>query len=136
LTAASARQRTLEDIERSRALLAQGAQRLDRHEAAVKRADAGQRRQQAEIDRASAESARGLATQRPDPSQSIERAKALRGRTIAMIAAFAASEEEIALLHEEMAARSPSHREEYRRTAARARETARRALEILESFPG
>lgn len=52
-----------------------------------------------------------------------------------MIAAFAASEEEIALAHEEMAARDPAHREEYRRTAARAREAARRALEILEAFP-
>ena len=88
------------------------------------------------LDRASAESARRLATQRPDPSQSIERAKALRGQTIAMIVAFAASEEEIALVHEEMAARAPAHREEYHRTAAQAREAACRALEILAAFPG
>jgi hypothetical protein len=135
LAAASMRQRTLEDIERSRALLAEGVQRLDRQEAAVKRADKGQEREQAQIDRASGEGTRRLAVQRPDPSQSVERAKALRGRSIAMIAAFAASEEEIALVHEEMAARDPTHREEYRRTAARAREAARRALEILETFP-
>lgn len=48
---------------------------------------------------------------------------------------FAASEEEIALVHEEIAARNPTHREEYRRTATRARETARRLWKSWRHSP-
>jgi hypothetical protein len=75
-------QRTLETIERSRALLALSAERLNRQEAAVGRAEARRGRQQAEVERASAESERDLAGWLPDPGKPIERAEALRKQAV------------------------------------------------------
>jgi hypothetical protein len=126
--------RTLETIERSRALLALSEQRLNRQEAAVRREQARRERQQREIDRASAESERGLAARLPDPGKPIEQAEALRKRTRAAIEAFAATEDEIARIHEELAASCPDRRSEYRRTAEQARKAARHARETLRTF--
>ena len=130
------RQRTLETIERSRALLAVSAERLNRQEAAVERDQARRGRQQADVERASAESERDLAGWLPDPAKPIERAEALRKQAAAAIEAFAGTEEEIARIHEELAASRPSRRDEYQRTAEQARATARRAREIVRSFTG
>ena len=127
-------QRTLETIERSRALLTVSADRLNRQEAAVGRAQARRGRHQAEAERASAESERDLAAWQPDPSKQPERAEALRKQAVAAIEAFAMTEEEIARIHEELAASRPSRRGEFQRTAEQARVTARRAREIVHSF--
>jgi hypothetical protein len=99
----------------------------------MRRQQARRERQQAQIDRASAETERGLATWLPDPAQAIERARELRQKSLMAIEAFAASEEQIARLHEDLAASQPSRREEYRRVAGQARDTARKAREMLSS---
>jgi multidrug resistance efflux pump len=117
-------------------LLALGAQRLNREEAAVRRAEARRERQQAEIDRASAETERGLAAWLPDPIQQVKRAEELRQQAFTAIEALARTEDEIARIHEELAASRPGRRDEYRRTAEQARQTARRAREALRSFTG
>jgi hypothetical protein len=78
-------QRTLETIER----LALSAQRLNREEAGVKRAKARRERQQAAIDRACAESERGLQAWLPDPSPAVNRAEELRKQALTAIEALA-----------------------------------------------
>ena len=110
--------------------------RLDRQESAVKRAQARRDRQQADVDRATAETERGLTGWLPGPAKPTERAKALREQALRAIEAFAAHEEEIARIHEDLAASTPSRRDEYRRVAEQARQTARKAREILRAFAG
>ncbi len=127
-------QRTLETIERSRALLALSGQRLNRQEAAVMRVEAHRERHQAEIDRGAAEGERVRAAALPDPGKAIERAKALRKQALAAMEAFAANEEEIARVHEQLAARRPERRDEFRHTAELARTMARRARDLLGAF--
>jgi hypothetical protein len=128
-------QRTLETIERSRALLALSGERLNRQEAAVMRVEARRERHQAEIYRASAEGERKQAVVLPDPSKAIERAKALRKRARTAMEALAGNEDEIARVHELLAARRPEQRDEYRRIAEQARMRARRVRENLRAFP-
>lgn len=135
---ASMEQRTLETIERSRVLLEASGQRLDRQEAAVKCAHAQGQRQQADIDRASAEAARDLAAQLPDPSRPAQRSEKLRKQALTAIEAFALNLEETARTYEQLAASVPERRDENRQSAARARRNARRARrarEILRTFP-
>lgn len=134
LAVASLELRTLETIKRSRALLEASGHRLDRQEAAVHRTQARRGRQQVEINRASARPERGLTAWLPDPSKPVERAKALRKQVLAAIEAFAANEEEIARIHEEIAAYRPGRRDDYRRTAEQACSTARKAREVLHSL--
>ncbi|HET6908532.1 MAG TPA: hypothetical protein VFH54_04270, partial [Mycobacteriales bacterium] len=71
----------------------------------------------------------------PDPSKAIERAQALRKRTQAAMEALAANEDEIARVHELLAARRPQQRDEYRRTAEQARSRARKVREDLRTLP-
>ena len=129
-------ERTLENISRSRELLGLRGQRLNRGEAAVRRTQAHAQRRQAAIDRASADTERELGAWVPDPGTLAERAAKLREQARNAIRAFAASEDEIARLHEEMAARDPERGEQFLRTAAQARATARRAREISRDFAG
>jgi hypothetical protein len=128
-------QQTLEAIRRARDLLALSAERLSRQEARVQRARAGRARDQAEINRESAEGARGLAALQRDPTAAIQRSVALGRQARAAIESFAASEDRIARIHEELAASNPDRREEYQRIAEKAREGARRAREALRTFP-
>lgn len=80
----------------------------------------------------SAGHARALpAAGRPYLSQQLEWALALRKRTAATIAALAATEEKIALFHDELAALRPGRADEYRRIAEHARTQAARAREIV-----
>jgi hypothetical protein len=72
----------------------------------------------------------------PDPSEAIEQAKVLRERAMAAMEALAANEDQIARIHEELAASRPERRDEYRRTAEQARTAARRAREIVRKFTG
>ena len=73
---------------------------------------------------------RRVAAGLPDPRKAIERAKALHSRARTAVEAFATTEEELASIHERLAARLPEHREECLRTARKAREAARKAREI------
>ncbi|HEX6932381.1 MAG TPA: hypothetical protein VF162_09580 [Streptosporangiaceae bacterium] len=114
--------------------MALSAERLDRQEAALERAQAGSARDQAAIDRESAEGERNLAASRRDPGQVIERSVVLRRRARAAIEAFAASEDEVARIHEELAAGDPERRVEYQRAVEKARAGARAAREILRTF--
>jgi hypothetical protein len=127
-------QRMLDTIERSRALLALSAQRLNRQEAGVKRAQAHRERQQAEISRAAAGTERRLADWMPDPSSLTERAESLRKHARLAIQAFAASEEETARLYQDLAARHPEHRAEYLDLAQQARTTAQAARVAQRGF--
>ena len=91
-------------------------------------------RQQAEIDRASAEGERGLAARPPDPSRLVKHAEELRKQALTAIEALARTEEEIAAIHEELAASRPDRRDEYRRTAEQARQTAGKAREVSRAL--
>jgi hypothetical protein len=122
-------------IARSRTLVAAARQHLSRREAAEP-PEQGRRRQQAEIDRAAADAARSRALWLGAPTGQIERAHALRDRSVAAIEALAASEDEIARLHDVLAAASPHHRDENLRIAAHACNGARKAREIVRSFTG
>ncbi len=121
----------LASIQRSRALLARSAQRLDRQEAGLRRAAEDRERQQAEINRESADAERRLVSALPDPSKAVERAKEVRTRARNAVEAFAAAQEEIARINQQLAARLPDHRDEYQRIAKQARETARKARDVL-----
>jgi len=126
--------RVLASIERSRTLLARSGERLDRQEAALTRATEEQERQQAEVDRESAEAERHLVSGLPDPSETIERAENFRTRARSSVEAFASAQEEIARINEQLAARLPNHRDEYKRTAEQAREAARKARDVLTAL--
>jgi hypothetical protein len=127
-------QRALGNIERSRELLALSGERLNRREAEVKRSRAHSERQQDDVDRASAESERGLADWLPDVGELIGQATALRKRARMAVEAFAIAEERIARVHEDLAVRRPEHRDELRHIAERARVTARKAREAIRPF--
>jgi hypothetical protein len=121
----------LEAIARSRELLVLSEQRLNREEAAVRRAESSRDRQQATINREASESEREMAAGLPDPGLLTVRASDLRKQSRAAIAAFAEREEEIARLHEAMAKRTPEGRESMLELAAKARAAARQAHEAL-----
>jgi len=126
--------RVLASIERSRTLLARSGERLDRQEAALTRATEEQERQQAEVDRESAEAERHLVSGLPDPSETVERAENFRTRARSSVEAFASAQEEIARINEQLAARLPDRRDEYKRTAEQAREAARKARDVLTAL--
>jgi len=89
-------------------------------------------RQQAEVDRASAESGRKQASAPPEPAALARRSRLLRQQSLEMLEALAASEEEVARVHEDLAARHPGGRDDLLRVAEQARTAARRARENLE----
>ncbi len=134
LDAEAEEQHTLESIDRARDLLALSAERINRQEARMQRARARRAREQEEINRESAEGARGLAALQRDPTAAIQRSEALRRQARKAIENFAASEDRIARIHDELAASDPDRREEYQRIAEKAREGARRARETLRKF--
>lgn len=127
---------TAHTIDRSRALVDATRQHLGRRNAADQRPDRRREREQAEVDREAAEGARRGGLWPPGARGQIERAKALREQAVAAIEAFARTEEEIALLHEQLAAASPTDRGEYLRIAGNARDGARKARDLLQAFPG
>jgi hypothetical protein len=121
-------------IERSRALVEATQQRLQRRYEARDRVNDRAERQQAEVDRASAEGARSRTVWRTPDRRPIERAEALRERTCEVLEAFAAAEDEVARVHEELAASNPGHRDQYRRAAEEAHSAARKARKALRAF--
>jgi hypothetical protein len=134
MVAETLEQRSLERIERSRVLLTLSEARLTREEAELRRKLARQGRQQAAVDRASAESQRKQGAGHPEPADLAKRSRLLRQQSLVTLEALAASEEEVARVHEDLAARHPAHREDYLRVAAKARTAARRTRGTLRSF--
>jgi hypothetical protein len=115
-------------------LLALSGQRVSRHEAAVKRAQAQHQRQHATI---KGRWRKAYGNTRPcclTLGKAIERARALREQAPAAMEALAANEEALARLHEQLAARNPERRDEYQRTAEQARTSARKARQIVRTF--
>src|SRR5262249_57023778 len=90
--------------------------------------------ERAELGRAVAESKREHAATLPDPYAAIARATALREQGLTVMDALAVIEDQLARTYEEMAARSPERRDEYRRTAEQARMSARKAREVVRKF--
>jgi len=127
-------QRTMDAIGRARVLLALSAERLNRQEARVGRRQADRTREQAAVDRASAEGERGIKAMQRDPGQAVDRNEALRKRAREVIEDLARSADEVALSYEERAASDPGRREEYQRMAGQAREAAGKACEFLRGF--
>jgi hypothetical protein len=82
-------------IERSRALLARSGEALERDKERLRRSQERDQCQQAEIDRASAKSARGLSALPPDSGSVIERSKQLYQQALTVIEAFAVSQERV-----------------------------------------
>ena len=86
------------------------------------------------MQRESAERSRAVSP--PDVSEAIERSRILHEQARTAILSFAANEDEVARIHEDLAVRYPRMREKYQQTADRAREAAERARQTLrEHFP-
>ena len=134
MSVADRRRAGLEAIERARVLMSDTAERLNRREAAMHREVASDDRDQSEIDRATARSAREQAGQLPDPRGPVERAEVLRRHLLAVAGSLARAEEEVAEIHDELADRDPDRSGEYRRVADEAREIARKATEVSQLF--
>ena len=134
LDVATLHQRTLEAIERARELLALSAKRLDRQEATALRDEAGRERDQAEIDRASADAERGIAALPPDPSRPIGQARVHLEHAQRALTDLAASRDAASRAYQELAALTPSRREEYRAAADREAAAARKARELLRAL--
>jgi chemotaxis regulatin CheY-phosphate phosphatase CheZ len=77
---------------------------------------------------------RDLAAWLPDLSSLTERAEAQRKRVVTAAEAFAPNQEQLARALEELAARRPGRREEYRRGAEEARSLAHQAHEFLRAL--
>lgn len=109
------------EADRREAALTERQRKADEREHDLdERGKERQQRQQAKFDRAAADTERGLAAWLVDPGKAIERAEALRTQAITAIEAFAMTEEEIARIHEQLAAARPGRRDEYRRTTEHA----------------
>ena len=126
-------QRTRATIERSRTLLAASSRRHGRKEAAAEEPERLPGRDRAEAGWPATENAQPAA-RLPGPGGPVERARALRSQALAAIAAFAATEEEIARIHDELAAHHPGRRDEHHEIAGHARAAARKAQEIMRDF--
>jgi hypothetical protein len=142
---ADLREKLLDERERSLGKPGAGSrqQRRDGQQAAVRRLAARAGRERAGTGKAAAEGERFTAQLLVDSRQRVERAGALRRQAIAarrdavaVILGFAAIEEEIARVHDELAARWPGRGDEYRRVAEDARTRARRARGIARTQGG
>ena len=133
---ASAEQRTREAIERSQVLLAAREARRNRSDAALRRAEERHAREREAVERAAAERERERAAEPPDPAQVIERSRWLRKKIAASLEAFAVTEEEVARVHEELAARRGDGGEKHRRIALEARQQMRRARDLAREYGG
>lgn len=126
-------QRTRATIERSRALLAASSHRHGGKEAAAEETERLPGPDHAEAGQPATEKTEPAA-RLPGPRRPVERARALRSQALAAIAAFAATEEEIARIHDDLAARHPGRRDEHHEIAGHARAAARKAQEIMRDF--
>jgi hypothetical protein len=130
-----ARERAAQAVEAATAALKSNSERTSRAEAALDRAHA-----RASRERASADRARKVGELHPDRprydfSELADRVSELRHKTAAAAVHLAESEEAVARVHEELAAREPGNAE-HQRVARDAGEAARRAREIERRFSG
>lgn len=130
--ATGAKQQTLDAIEDSKTVAAAQEERRVRREEALERLAAAAERQQADLNRAIAESERESARQPAGTRDRRGRLGTLRERVAASGMAFAAMEEDAARTYEEIAAHhhDPAHARKCRQSAEEARSAARRAREL------
>lgn len=129
-------QRALELIEWSRELRAVRRERLPPQQARVQQRQEREVRQQAQADadRASAVT-KPTPTRRPSgASQLAERALKMRSQAVRALEAFVVTEEEVARVHEDLAAKHPERHDEFLHRAEEARRSAQRAHEVLRNF--
>jgi hypothetical protein len=126
----SAHRDALEAIENSLALLSASVDRFQRSEETVQRTVARSRREAAASARAAAQRDRQRAYPSPAGQELFERAKTVRARLSATIAAFAVSEDNAALIFDQLGASHPERAGAYQRKAQQARDAADRAREI------
>jgi hypothetical protein len=131
----SARRDALEAIESSLALLSASADRFRHTEEAVTRTAARDRREEP-IARAATQQEDHQAGPSPAGQELAGRAKAMRARLCATVAAFAASEDNTAFIFDQLAASHPERASAYQGKAQQAREAADRAREISRELAG
>ncbi len=124
---------SLDLIEDSRAPLTASGESSDRHVAAVKRAG-GRGKQEQAVTGAAAGNKPDRVAAPADLRVPIERAIALRKQIRATLAALVATEEEVALVHDKIAAGRPDNTDRYWLTAAQARTRARQLRGIERHF--
>ncbi|MGE5287175.1 MAG: hypothetical protein ACM3ML_08245 [Micromonosporaceae bacterium] len=126
-------QRLLETIGHARALLAADRNLHDRQQTPGARSAERAGREHLASGRAPAPGEH-LAADRPELSQQLEWAAALRKQAAAALAALAGTEEKIARFHDQLAAQRPARADQYRRIAEQARAQAARAHEMVQRF--
>jgi ElaB/YqjD/DUF883 family membrane-anchored ribosome-binding protein len=131
--AASALEQAKDGVSRARAVLDASRDRVRRAEATLDRADARDARERANIARSVQQGEQHPAGQPVGATTSADRLSALRARTAAAAAKLAESEDLVARVHDEHAARDPGN-PGYQHLAGRAREAARWAREIERKY--
>ena len=129
----SAREQAEQAVEQAMAVLDSSRERVGRAEAALDRAYARAARERANVARAAQPGDRYPAARPLDFTGLADRVSALRERTAAAAAQLAKSEDTVARVHDELAAREPAN-PEYKRLARQAREAARWARETEQKY--
>ena len=120
-------------VEQSKAVLDASRDRVRRAEAVLNRAYARDARERANLARAVQRGEQPPGRQLVDATGLADRVSELRERTAAAAAQLANSEELVARVHDELAARDPGN-PDYQRLARQAREAARWARETQRRF--
>lgn len=123
----------IEAFDRSRAVLAEQLQRLDRQEARAMRQRARGMRQHLAIARAAADRRDLPAAGSGDPMQEVTNLTQVARHALDV---FTRTAKEIARRHDNAAVSSTGPGDEHRRAAERVREAVRRSAEIMREFPG
>jgi len=131
----SVREQASQAVEEANTVLEASLDHMRRTEAALDRAYASAAREQANIARAVMRGQQHPAPQQRDLTDLANRVSALRKRTAAAAARLAETEELVAHVHDELAAREPGN-PEYKRRANEAREAMRRARETERKYSG
>ncbi|MFZ3592179.1 hypothetical protein [Streptomyces sp. BH104] len=121
----SYRERSFEAIVRARRLMGASQDHLDRREAALRREDGRDAREQAAIERETDASSARQASEGPEPREVLEaRAGRIQERLVSLAHALGATEVALAEEYERLAVEQPHHSAEFRRRAELCREVA------------
>ncbi len=131
--AASVRERAAQAVEAANTVLEASLDHMRRAEAAFDRAYASAARERARIVRAVMRGQQHPAPRQRDLTDLFDRVSELRRRTAAAAARLAETEELVAHVHDELAAREPGN-PEHKRRADEAREAMRRARETARKY--
>ena len=131
--ARSVRGQAAQAVEQAETVLDGSQDRVRRAEAAVRRAYAGAARVRASAARSVKRGEQHPASQQRDFADLVDRLSTLRGRTAAAAARLAETEEQVARINDELAARDPGN-PKYKRLASEAREAMRRARKVERKY--